>query len=150
QEAGVERLSGDELFEALPGGDVARVGEVEGGDGVGDGVLAALAQREVVPVVRRGPLVTGADRDRLDAGGLEGVDGLVQLVHRRGCLGDAGLVEQVGVVPAAHQTHGEGQRVGAAVDLPALDVAAQGGDGVGGDVGQVLDQSCLDVVGELA
>src|SRR5690606_24548035 len=81
-EARVERLLVDELLQALTGPQPARVGEVELLRGRLERSLRALAQTEVVPVVRSRPAGARADRDGLDARGLERVHGRVQVVHR--------------------------------------------------------------------
>src|SRR5690606_15054625 len=117
--ARVEGLCRDELLEVLTRADEALVGEVHRLAGLDEDVLAALADREVVPVVRGRPLVTGADRDRLDARALERVDGGVEVVHGLGGLGDPGLLEEVGVVPEADDADRERQGVGLALVLPA-------------------------------
>src|SRR5690606_19192119 len=77
----VERLAGDELTEQPTGLDQARVVEDELGLRLLEHLGRARLEREVVPVVRRGPAVTSAHRDRSDAGRLELVDRRVELVE---------------------------------------------------------------------
>src|SRR5690606_21321772 len=146
----VERLGGDELTEQLTGLDEARVVE----DKLGLRLLGRLGrarlEREVVPVVRRGPAVTSAHRDRSAAGRLELVDRRVELVERLRRRGDARLREQLGVVPEARDAEGVRQAVGLAVELPRVRDRAEGSDLVRDISRDVLDVTRGDLRGKLA
>ena len=74
-------------------------------DHLGERVTAAAAEDEVGPEVHRRPLVLARDGKRGHAGRLELRDGGEELVPGRRRGGDAGLLEEVLVVPEADHAH---------------------------------------------
>ena len=88
-----------------------------GGDGLFQGRLAARSQGQVGPIEHGRPLVPASQGDGGDAGVLELLDDRQELLPGRRRLGDAGLLEEVLVVPEAHQAEVVGRAVLDAVDL---------------------------------
>src|SRR5690606_2056781 len=116
EEAVVEGLGRGEVRERLTGLQPALVLEGARLGGRLHGLLRAVPQgEEVVPVGRR-PCVHGPEGDVLDPGGLERVDGVFELGHRRRRGVDAGLREQVLAVVDAAGEHRGGHAVDPAVD----------------------------------
>jgi hypothetical protein len=152
QVALVERLRAGEVLQVLARLRPALVVEGHLLGGLRHGVLRALAQGEEVVPVRGGPGVLGAQRDRLDARGLELVDRVAELVDRRRGLGDAGLLEQVLAVVDAAGEHGGRDAVDAAVDRERGQgrLAERVAGLLGERVAQVHGLAGLDHVGQLA
>ena len=150
EEAIVEGVGLDELVEQLACLEEAGVVERVGDLGLLQHLRRARLQREVVPVVRGGPAVACADGDRRDAGGLERVDRVVQLVEGFGRPLDARLGEELSVVPEAGDAEVEGQPVGRTLELPRRDDAAESIDALAHVRADVLHEACLDLGGELA
>ena len=97
------------------------------------------------------PLVAGADGDRRDAGVLERLHVLEQLVPRRRRGVDAGLLEQRLVVPEADHPGVVGHAVLHAVDLVQPDRAlGQVADEAGDVVGDVADEAGVDLLPQAA
>jgi len=114
-------------------------------------VQAGGADGQVRPVEVARPLVLAGQRDRRDALALDRLNGRQELGPGRGRRGDAGLGEQVLVVPEPDHADVERDAVDLAVDRVRLHGRGQQvADPTGAVRGEVLDQAGLDLLREHA
>src|SRR5690606_23955523 len=88
--------------------------------------------------------------DRLDAGVLQLLDSVVELVQRLRRTVDASLLKERGAVPDALRTELVRQTVGLAIHLPRGNGATQAGHIVVHETGQVLEVTILHLSNHLA
>src|SRR5690606_28187473 len=102
------------------------------------------------PPVAGRPQVSSADRDRGDVGVLQCVNSVFELAERLRRAVDARRLEVLLVVPDAGNAEGVWQGVLLAINLPRLDGAAEFGDPLREEVGEVLEVTGLGLSANFA